>query len=381
MKIFLINRFFGNPQVPTGRMLSDLAKELSERGHTVSVLISRDSYEGISETETDACNIEIHSIRLIGPKIVRWPLFWFRAILYGIKISWDCCVILTDPPFLPVLGGLESLFLRKKRYVYWWTMDLYPEALKAAGVINENSLVYQFLKELNELGLRNLNGVITLDVAQKKRLSQYRNWNRQKNTTITVPPWDFRKLDSVPGPINRFIRECGLTGRKIALYAGNIGRAHDHRQLVAAARLSAEQNDEWAFVFVCRGSGRAELELDAAGLSNVFIMDYVRPELTAHLIHSASVHLITMQDQWEGICVPSKLYGILPTGIPVLYIGPLQSGTAQEILHHKAGIVLPSTIEGIDVLRALNQLYELERIAVKIDTSGPQRIAEFITDN
>ena len=49
MTFLLVNRHFGGDDVPTGRMLADLAMELKKAGHGVTVLASRSKY-GVQQT-------------------------------------------------------------------------------------------------------------------------------------------------------------------------------------------------------------------------------------------------------------------------------------------------------------------------------------------
>ena len=64
-----------------------------------------------------------------------------------------------------------------------------------------------------------------------------------------------------------------------------------------------------------------------------------------------------MSPGWEGIVVPSKLYGMLKTGRPILFIGPDNCGTAQEITSSGAGVILaPETPSGV-IVETLDRLY------------------------
>ena len=85
----------------------------------------------------------------------------------------------------------------------------------------------------------------------------------------------------------------------------------------------------------------------------VEITGYASEEETPGLLASARVHLITMSPGWEGIVVPSKLYGCIRTGRPVLFIGPENADTAREICAHDWGKVLPPGASGEEVAGAI----------------------------
>lgn len=87
-----------------------------------------------------------------------------------------------------------------------------------------------------------------------------------------------------------------------------------------------------------------------------------------------------MADGWQGIVVPSKLYGILQTEAPVLYIGPQSTDTVEQILEHEAGKTLPNGCGGSQVVQALKELSSPTfRKSRLLDINGADRIARFVT--
>ena len=86
------------------------------------------------------------------------------------------------------------------------------------------------------------------------------------------------------------------------------------------------------------------------------VTGYASETETPELLASARVHLITMSPGWEGIVVPSKLYGCIRTGRPVLFIGPENADTAREIRAHDWGKCLPPGVRGEEVAAAILEL-------------------------
>jgi hypothetical protein len=173
-----------------------------------------------------------------------------------------------------------------------------------------------------------------------------------------------------------------LGSKRVVLYAGNLGEAHSIDEIVRTARyFQQQQNDCWMFVFVVRGAKRAALEQATAGLGNVTILDYQPPDWTADLVWAADVHLITMEESWLGVVVPSKLYGVLQTDAPVLFIGPADAGTAEEIQRYEAGITVPTGAPPEFIAEKLNELYTCYHRHLRPDPKeGTKQIACFISD-
>jgi hypothetical protein len=257
-------------------------------------------------------------------------------------------------------------------------MDLYPESLVARGMIGANGLPERALRFLNEAALSALDGVICLGERQQRHLQTYRQWPARDGFSLVVPPWDLRPLRRVTRSDNRFRARFGWDDKRIALYAGNLGEAHSFEGLVSAARLLASRGDSsWMIVFVVRGARRAELERQAGGLRNVAILDYQSPDLTADMLWAADVHLITMRDGWEGVVVPSKLYGVLKTDAPVLFIGPADAETALEVHRLGAGERVSPQAPAETVVESLARLAGSAR-PPSDDPDGPDRIADFV---
>ena len=224
MHILLVNRFFGPTQVPTGRMLYDVACELEKSGHSIQVLTSQSSYSIPSEPRRISTFKNIKYIWVGNDKnrLISWILFWFLVCLQIPVMKWDRCVVLTDPPFMICAAWMSNFIRNKKRKIFWWTMDLYPECLVAGGIIKPSGFAYKLLFRLNEPGLSKSCGVICLGNRQRKRLGSYNAWQRRDEFCIVIPPWDYRKIKKVLPDGNRFISDNNLNHKKIALYAGNL---------------------------------------------------------------------------------------------------------------------------------------------------------------
>ena len=383
MHFLLVNRHFGGGTVPTGRMLLDVSLDLCRQGHTVTVIASTSRYvkmEAPLRKDTDP--VRIRWLTEIGPgRLAGWIGVWFKVLFILLGTSWDRCVLLTDPPFLPFAARLARIFTGRQRRYYWWTMDLYPEALVAAGMISQRNPLWICLRWLNELGLGAMNGVVALGQRQQQRLQTYKRWNASADSSVVVPPWDNRPIRRVSPEENALIRQFHWEGKKIALYSGNLGEGHLFREFADAARWFYQgRRDDWVFAFVIRGKNRRDLEVMTKDLPNIRVLDYLPDDMTADLLWAATVHLISMKSGWEGVIVPSKLYGALQTAAPILFIGPENSDTATEILRMKRGLTLSPDTPGDTVAGMLEELAQPSwRQEPFFDEGGSRKVVEFIT--
>jgi colanic acid biosynthesis glycosyl transferase WcaI len=362
-------------------MLSDVALQLSNQGHQVDVLTTRGTYAGNDGNSGGPSTARVHAVwsGWGGSRLLNWFLFFVQACVRVPLSSWERCVILTDPPFLVMSAILARLFGR--RGLYWWTMDLYPEALVAQGLIRRKGIVDRALSLINEMALISLNGVICLGECQRRRLESYRRWPKMSQKFhLVVPPWDQRPLPPVEPARNRFLIKFGWQDKITVLYAGNLGEAHTYQELLDAALVLAARGDlRWHFVFVVRGTNRAALESQCSGMSNVTVLDYQPEELASDMLWAAHIHVITMREGWQGVVVPSKLYGTLQTGAPTLFIGPPDADTADVVREQALGETLSPGVDGDIVVGALQRLAARQRRCARTDSAlGAERIAEFV---
>jgi glycosyltransferase involved in cell wall biosynthesis len=122
----------------------------------------------------------------------------------------------------------------------------------------------------------------------------------------------------------------------VVMHSGNIGHAQELDTLVEAARQLADVR----FEIVGNGARRLELERLASGLPNVSFRPYrPRSELSRSL-SSASLHFVGLAPGLAGSMVPSRLYGVLAAGRPVLVAADESSEAAQLTRDAGCGVVV-----------------------------------------
>jgi hypothetical protein len=114
-----------------------------------------------------------------------------------------------------------------------------------------------------------------------------------------------------------------LGGRQVLLYSGNFGVAHDDATLVEGLRLH-HANGGGRFALWLNATGakadRVEQRLRELGLP-VHRSRPVPLEELGRLLVTADVHLITLRDEFVGYVLPSKVWGCLASGKPILFVG------------------------------------------------------------
>jgi hypothetical protein len=209
-------------------------------------------------------------------------------------------------------------WLRRAKLVYRIT-DFYPEVIIAAwGKPNVPFLLLQRLTWF-----------------LRRRVDEFQVLGEDQRALLiaggVAPERIILKRDISPisfiAPTKRIVPPAELSGRMVLLYSGNLGVAHEIDTVVAG--LAQHHRD---------GTGRIGLWLNASGSAVETVATQLQAAKVpfAHtepvaldqlpsLLASADIHLITLRSAFSGLVVPSKLYGCLASGRPILFVGPASS--------------------------------------------------------
>jgi glycosyltransferase involved in cell wall biosynthesis len=129
------------------------------------------------------------------------------------------------------------------------------------------------------------------------------------------------------------------------MYSGNAGIVHDFDGICEAMRL-LKDDPRIYFLFVGDGPRRGEIERFAKEheIRNFTYSGYFNRDELRYSLSVADAHLISLRKPFVGISVPGKLYGIMASGRPALFVGPRECESADVISRAECGaIVDPST--------------------------------------
>ena len=350
MQITIVNQFYPPDEAPTGKLCKSLAQHFAAQGHHATVITSAGGYRtaGGDDHANDASD-RIDVRRVWTPRMGKkstlrrcadYACFYLgtvRRLLFMRRQ--DVVICLTTPPLIVWAALIHKLIHRRSR-VALWNMDCYPEVAERSGKIREKGLVSRVLRWNNRAVFKRIDHLISLDHAMEDlTCSQYANAKRRPKTAV-IPNWELAAAypATTPPPAWEGIARLGLTGKFVALYAGNMGVGHTFDALLDAAQLLRDR-DDFALLMVGNGAKRAEIEsaVRERGLTNVMLHDYVeRADLPA-MLASASCAVITLHPWALGVMSPSKLHANLAMGLPVVYIGPAGSNVDEAIARFDCG--------------------------------------------
>jgi colanic acid biosynthesis glycosyl transferase WcaI len=157
-----------------------------------------------------------------------------------------------------------------------------------------------------------------------------------------VPNWaDTASVVPMPTIDSATRRRIALDGRFVIGYSGNLGRAHEFETLIGAARL-LRTDPRFAFL-ITGGGAKAEAvrnSVQSLGLDSFFFQSYQPAQLLSDSLAAADAHFVSLLPALEGLIVPSKIYGILAAGRPVVFVGDPGSDLAKLVREQRCGVVV-----------------------------------------
>lgn len=389
MRVLLINQFYHPDIAATAQLCSAWAEDLARAGVEVTVLTGTGRYrvphrgERPEELSPLPRTEAIRGVRVVRVQVPDLPppgsaspslyeragrlamrgagygRFALGALAELVRLPRpDVVVALSTPPLIATLGLLAQR-LRGARLVYW-VQDLYPELLVAMGLLSSGSRSVQALGALSRELYRRADRVIALDEAMAARVVAA--GAEPERVRVIDHFADCRELSPLPPEQNPIRARLGLGGAFVACYAGNHGRGHDFDTLIEALRLQATSPEgpgeaplHWLFV----GDGEQKARLLAAVPRSIADRVHALPpqarSCLRDVLTAGDVGLVTLRDEMAGLMSPSKLYGLLAAGSPVVYVGPPEGRIPQLVAEEPIGIALRCG-DAAGLLRALRAL-------------------------
>ena len=360
----------------TGEVMTSIAAELVALGHRLHVVTSLPWYQQHAlepgwdgqlvrhEARGWGTITRVHPFptdkRNIPARAVAFGGFTALAAFEGIvsKLRPDA-VLAMSPPLTLGLAGWSVARARRAPFVFN-IQDVFPDVAVELGLITSPRAIAA-ASWLERVSYRRADAVTVLsdDLADNVRAKITRGLSGRmaaaQAAKVRVIPNFIDTAWITPGPTeNRYRAEHGLRGKRVVMYAGNVGLSQSLDLLIEAAAAMADEPDV-AFVINGGGAARPELERAARALPNIQFVDMAPKALLPEVLAAADVHVVPLKRGLAWSSVPSKLYGILAAGRPL--VASVDPGTevARTVERAGAGLSVPpdDPVAFTDALRRL----------------------------
>jgi colanic acid biosynthesis glycosyl transferase WcaI len=334
MRVLLLNLYFPPDSSATAKMAKTVADALSTE-HEVTVLCGRPSYDPAERREWKLWQREeagkILVLRVgstdyprvrMKRRILNYLSYVALAVPRALFVPCDVVLAMTDPPFEGIVGALVAL-LKSRPYVYN-IRDMYPDMAVGGSIVKPGVLSHVWEK-LHRWALRRADCVIVLGEDMRARIMA--KGVDPSRIEIVRDGTEIAQANTPPAALDdEVIRAIRSDFPFVLLHAGNLGFYGAWETLVAAARELA--SDGVSFVFVGDGAQGEQLKAASSGFVNVRFFPFFPASKIPSVLAAADAHIITVKRGLEGVVVPSKMYGILAAGKPIVAVAPKETDAA-----------------------------------------------------
>lgn len=353
LKILVVTQYFW----PENMRINDMVHEFSARGHQVTVLTGLPNYPEGSVYERFRQSPKDYSI-YSGAHVVRVPLlprgkratslalnyvsFFISASTLGVvklrKHEFDAVFVYAVSPIMAAIPAI--LIGRLKRApVCVWVLDLWPETLRAVGVVSKPALLRVVGRMVSWIYNRT-DYLLLQSHAFFDSVRPYCTRPMGDERLVYFPSWAEDDFSSAPAsPCTLIDSDSSVL---TVVFAGNLGEAQDFPAILDAAEaLRGSVAVRWVIVGDGRMSAWIAEQVAARQLDNVHLLGRHPLEAMPGLFAKADALLVSLKsnDVFEKT-IPGKLQAYLASGRPLL--GMINGEAARVINQSGAGLVCAS---------------------------------------
>ena len=368
MRIALIADTFPPLRTSGAVQLRDLSREFARQGHALTVLVASPQQAESWCLET-LDGVEVLRLKTPRTKDVGYVRRTLAELLMPFlmrrhyrqssmaAVHWDAVVWYSPSIFLgPMVRYLKDASACPS---YLIIRDIFPEWAVDMGLMDKG-LPYLFFRAIAnyQYSVANVIGIQT-----PGNSVYFEQWQSQPGRRLEVlQNW---LSDAPPGKCPIRIENTALAGRRIFVYAGNMGIAQGMNHILAFVHAMQDQADA-GFVFVGRGSDslRLRTEAERLGLQNVLFFDEIAPDEIPGLYAQCHVGIVALDVRHKTHNIPGKFISYMQAGLPVLALINPGNDLEHMIQSNRVGVV--STRTDTELLHAL-AMQVLQELQVTTD--------------
>lgn len=357
-KLLIYAHYYVPDVASTGQILRELAEGMLNT-FDISVICVVPSYTGtISEKYKTQkyYKEEINGVKVLRIRVPEFSKnnkfsriknilgYFFGALTATCKVGpQDYVFSISQPPILGGLIGVWGKWIKHAKYIYN-IQDFNPEQTVAVGY-SKNRFILKAMLWFDKFSCKRSNLVITVGRDLVETMNK-RFQGKKVPKTIMINNWiDEREVYPLSPDDERvlaFKKKYKLDGKFVIMYSGNLGLYYDLEKLVEVMKqfrkgytLKGIYEDgpktvdgrEVVFAFVGSGSVLDKLVFYVRKhhFENIIFIPYQHKKDLIYSLNAGDIHWCVNAKGIKGVSCPSKAYGIMAVGKPI--IGVLEEGT------------------------------------------------------
>lgn len=346
-KLLVYAHYYYPDVASTGQILKELCEGMKDT-FDITVICVVPSYSGVIDEKYKTQRIYNEEINGINVVRVRVPEFqkankvsriknllsyFFNSLLATFKLEkHDYIFTISQPPILGGVLGVLGKWIKGGKLIYN-IQDFNPEQTMAVGY-SKNKLLLSAVMMIDKFSCKKSDEVIVVGRDMQETLkNRFNNKKIPRNTFINnwIDEKEIYPLTYNHPKIDEFKEKYNLKDKFIIMYSGNIGLYYDLENIIKVIGKFSGIEDV-VFAFVGDGTIKKEIESYATDnkLSNVTFIPYQDKADLVYSLNAADIHWVVNAKGIKGVSVPSKLYGVMAAGKPVL--GVLDEGSEARLI-------------------------------------------------
>lgn len=322
MQIALIADTFPPLRSSGAVQIRDLAREFARQGHSLCVLLPSsvqqepwelDTFDGVQILRLQAPQTKgVGYVRRTLAELLMPFSMWRNLRKSPLhSMHWEGIVWYSPSIFFgPLVGWLRQSNGCKS---YLIIRDIFPEWAVDMGLMRKG-FVYRFFDAIAryQYSVADVVGVQT-----SGNRAYFFEWEKQADRKLEVlENWLNKPVQS---QCSIRIDKTSLKGRRVFLYAGNMGVAQGLDVFLDLADRLRDRS-EIGFLFVGRGSEAARLKAEAKQrkLGAVLFFDEIDPDEIPSLCTQCDAGIVSLDPRHKSHNIPGKFLTYMQSGLPVL---------------------------------------------------------------
>ena len=346
-KLLIYAHYFYPDVASTGQILTELTEGMRDT-FDITVICVVPSYNGTVEERYKTKRIyreEYKGMKIIRVRVPEFQksnkisriknlvAYFINALLATFKIEkQDYIFTISQPPILGGVLGVLGKGIKGGRLIYN-IQDFNPEQTMAVGY-SKNKLLLNLVMAVDKFSCKLSDKVIVVGRDMQETLKHRFN-NKKVPKNVFINNWinekDIYPLGQNHPKIINFKEKYNLKDKFIIMYSGNIGLYYDLENII---KVIGEFKDREDVIFAFVGDGtvkdKVEAYVNENNLNNVTFIPYQDKTDLIYSLNAADIHWVVNAKGIKGVSVPSKLYGVMAAGKPVL--GVLDEGSEARLI-------------------------------------------------
>jgi len=340
-RLLVLNQYYWPAVEATGQLLSQLCAGLAE-DFDVTVVTGVVPGTGPGKERHDGVDIvrvasTAFDRRRLVLRATNYSTYLAQSLVTALRAERpDVVLCMTDPPVIADVALLVSRRFGAPLVVI--SQDVFPEVAVELKRL-DNPVVVAALRYAIRFYLQRADRVVAIGETMRTRLAEK---GADPGNVVVIPNWVDVDALTPRERDNDWAREHELVDPFVVMHSGNIGHAQNLDSLIRSATFLRDL-DDLRIVLIGGGARRQELK-DLARLlevEQVRFFGYQPREVLPESLSSADIHVVGLAKGLSGYVVPSRLYGILAVGRPVIVAADAESETAQVVQEAEAGVIVP----------------------------------------